>query len=387
MNTKNILLTNLRSAVSLDLARAFSMQGHKVFGIDSFSNPLIKKTRYLAHTKQVRPPRQEFENYKKDVIDFVNENKIDVIVPVYEEVFWISKLKPDLPSHVFCFCDDFDQMNTLHNKSSFINLCESFNIQVPNTTEVSSLEEVQKSWDNSDRILKPVYSRFASNVFFSKDTSFKDLNSANIDISSSRPWVYQERIKGQEYCSYTLAHQGKVSGHMIYAHDFTAGKGAGISFKSVESKEILEWVVNFVQKTNYTGQICFDLIVNENGIYPLECNPRATSGLHLLSQLNEFPEMILNPREEITTLKEGHKAYLSKMAMVLYGLVQITNLKQAKSFFDHMLKGRNVLQHYTDENYVIRQLSTLLTLFKIARQTKVSLLEASTLDIEYNGIK
>jgi glutathione synthase/RimK-type ligase-like ATP-grasp enzyme len=385
LSTKNILLTNLRSAVSLDLAKSLSLKGHRIFAVDSFINPLIKKSRYLLKTKLVSSPSRDFSNYRNDILEFVKENEINVILPVYEESFWIAKLKPDLPQSVFCFCDDFSKMTKLHNKFLFIKLCQDIGLTVPKTLQVHSINQLEKLWDSNDSILKPVFSRFASNVIFSSNCSYNKLRSLNLEISEKRPWVYQERIRGKEFCSYSLAHEGRLTGHMVYSHDFTAGKGAGISFESVEIPEILDWVKKFVFETNYTGQICFDFMLTESGVFPLECNPRATSGVHLLSQLSDFSSMILEKNVELSHLNQGHKAYLSLMAMFVYGLVQINNLTKLKSFLDIILNGRNILHSYKDENYFVRQLSTLISLYQISSRHKVSLLEASTLDIEYNG--
>ena len=56
------------------------------------------------------------------------------------------------------------------------------------------------------------------------------------------------------------------------------------------------WVETFVAREGYTGQIAFDFIETEAGVmYALECNPRATSGVHLLAAHPEFAAAFFTP--------------------------------------------------------------------------------------------
>lgn len=59
---------------------------------------------------------------------------------------------------------------------------------------------------------------------------------------------------------------------------------------------IKEWVEVVIKNSRFSGQISFDLILNGRGwIYPIEANPRVTSGIHLLVNNPEFIDQLLNP--------------------------------------------------------------------------------------------
>ncbi|GAA3325969.1 hypothetical protein GCM10020331_060000 [Ectobacillus funiculus] len=82
-----------------------------------------------------------------------------------------------------------------------------------------------------------------------------------------------------------LQKNGKLLAHSVYQTEFTAGLGATIAFQHTECDPIFHLFQYSLKKLKYSGQIAFDFIVTKDGkVYPIECNPRTTSGLHLFFQ-------------------------------------------------------------------------------------------------------
>ena len=65
---------------------------------------------------------------------------------------------------------------------------------------------------------------------------------------------------------------------------YTLGKGASVHFVAEPDPALRQWVAQWVANEQWTGQIAFDFIASGDGqLWAIECNPRMTSGLHLLA--------------------------------------------------------------------------------------------------------
>jgi hypothetical protein len=198
-------------------------------------------------------------------------------------------------------------------------------------------------------------------------------------------WVAQEFIAGRQFCSYSVCQNGKITAHATYPTIFTAGRGATIAFEPVDHPEIFSWVKTFVERFGVTGQMSFDFIQSEDGqVYALECNPRATSGVHLLASHPQFIESFFRaePAELITPLK--NKKMLAS-AMLVYGLPAVLANGTFRAWLETFLHSDDVIWDAKDPLPFLLQFRSLLFYSKLARKKRISPLEASTFDIEWNG--
>lgn len=138
------------------------------------------------------------------------------------------------------------------------------------------------------------------------------------DIPLTNSWLAQTYIQGAEFASYSIAQQGQLVAHNCYQASCRAQAkkqanehankqvneqanqpnhfshasqqtGASLDFQCVDVPPVAEFVTALVAKLGYTGQLGFDFIKDAAGVYwVLECNPRATSGIHLLACDNQF---------------------------------------------------------------------------------------------------
>ena len=96
-----------------------------------------------------------------------------------------------------------------------------------------------------------------------------------LPISPEKPWVMQEFIKGQEYCTHSTVRKG-----IIRLHCCSKSSPFQINYEQVDNLAIDQWVQTLVQALNLTGQISLDFIQTEAGtVYPIECNPRTHSAI------------------------------------------------------------------------------------------------------------
>ena len=118
----------------------------------------------------------------------------------------------------------------------------------------------------------------------------------------------------------------------------------------------------------------FDFIEKNGKYYVIECNPRATSGAHLLA--NNLAEIFFDAQliEKPKFLAKGLKLPI---------LINKPSLIFSKSF--HSI--RDVLFDSNDMMPMFMQVISIFEIIILAWREKLSLLEATTYDIEWNGEK
>jgi predicted ATP-grasp superfamily ATP-dependent carboligase len=375
----NILLTGGRAPATLDLARAFHNAGHTVFMVESLRGHLSQPSNAIKTNFLVPAPRFETAAYHLALKKIIEENQIDLLIPTCEEIFHIARGLDKLPCSVFS--DPIIKLNEIHNKWNFVINAITNDLFAPETMLIKTMDDILHAFAQwRGLVIKPVYSRFASRTLILPELK-KTLSTLPLDA----PWVAQEFIPGPQFCTYSVCHNGHITAHTTYPSHFTAGQGATIAFGHVDHPAIFEWVRSFVKKNKFTGQIAFDFIESPEGrIYALECNPRATSGVHLLASHTGFAEAFLNPSMKMITPVDNH-SHMLMTAMLLYGLPSSLFRGNFSLWWKTFFSSDDVILDFKDPMPFILQLRSILATWGVARREGVSLLEASTFDIEWNG--
>jgi predicted ATP-grasp superfamily ATP-dependent carboligase len=375
----NILLTGGRAPATLELARAFHRAGHTVFMAESLRGHLSQPSAAVKANFVVPAPRQNKEAFLIALKRIIEENQIDLLIPTCEEIFYVSMGREKLPCAVFA--EPIKKLNMFHNKWSFVVNAIGLDLYAPETILISNQDDILHAYAHwRSLILKPVYSRFAARTLI-----MPPLKKALSTLKFDSPWVAQEFLDGQQYCTYSVCHNGVVHAHTTYPSSFTAGQGATIVFEHVEHAAIFNWVKTFVRENNFTGQIAFDFIQTQQGhLYALECNPRATSGVHLLASNPLFVDAFVNPKPGCLT-PLGKSRRMVSTAMLMYALPAAIRNGQFLHWVKTFFTSRDVILDLRDPMPFLLQLRGIFAYLALARKYEITPLEASTFDIEWNG--
>ncbi|CAG1016061.1 hypothetical protein ANAEL_05452 [Anaerolineales bacterium] len=374
----NTLITGGRAPVALELARAFHRAGHTVFMAESLREHLSQPSAAIKASFVVPAPRQETGAFLVTLKKIVEQNQIDLLIPTCEEVFHIAKGLDDIPCRVFT--EPLDKLNSFHNKWKFARAASDCGLRVPDSILIQNQGDLMQAFAHwRGLVLKPVYSRFASRTLI-----LPQLRDVLSTLTYDTPWVAQEFVAGRQFCTYSVCQSGRITAHATYPTIFTAGQGATVAFQHVEHPAIFNWVQTFVERYNVTGQMSFDFIQSEDGqVYALECNPRATSGAHLLASHPQFVDSFLvEPAEIITPL--GDRKMLAS-AMLVYGLSTAIANGTFRAWLETFLHSDDVIWDAKDPLPFLLQFRSLLFYLRLARKKGISPLAASTFDIEWNG--
>lgn len=382
MNIKKVLLTGGRAPSSLELARFFSKQNIEVHIAESFPFAISKKSNSIKKFHKVSKPKQKAKEFILDLIGIIDKEEIDLFIPTCEEIFYVSKYKNLLPKSCIVFVEEFEKMKVVHHKYRFIQIAESLNLPTPKTVLIDNisdwLEFNEKNKEGTSFVAKPVFSRFSNDLRFLPQDKHK-----MIFPNEQNPWVIQEFIDGEQFCTYSIVKNGKIFAHTTYKTEYRAGKGASIAFQHIEEKQIYDWIEKFVKNLNFTGQIAFDFIKNKEGkAFPIECNPRLTSGIHLFRNTNVI-EAFLQEKENVIE-PSGNKGIMITMAMVLF-LSQNIKANGIKHFLQTIIRYQDVVFDRKDIKPLFYQYYSYYKLWKMSKKTNLTLLETSTHDITWDG--
>lgn len=374
------LVLGARAPAALEICRGLAAGGHRVVAADSMAMPVARWSRHVSSYHRI-PAANSGTHYAAALARIVDREGIDRIVPTCEEVFHLAMARESLPPTCDVLADDICKLRLLHDKYTFTKAAEGCGIGIPRTLLIRSWRRLADSWEREmtdvDLVYKRCFSRFAEGTLVKPK-----IDAVNrLRPSPTEPWVAQEFIPGEEVCCYAVAVEGRVTAIACYRPLHRAGKGAGICFGPVVSEQIDGFVSRFVAKHAFTGQISFDFILSpERGAFVLECNPRATSGAHLLPRNADW-DGIFSGTVDGTVQAANDKAMVG-LAMATYGLSSVRGIWRAARDF---IASKDVILRRGDAMPAVGQLfATAETLLRATR-AGISPLAATTSDIEWNG--
>ncbi|MFS8611389.1 MAG: ATP-grasp domain-containing protein [Planifilum fulgidum] len=372
-----VLLTGGRAPVALHLARLFREAGFRVLSAESMKYPLLSFSNAVDRCFSLPGPAVDEAGFVEGLASLIREHAVDWLIPTCEETFYVAKYRRELGSFCRVLADDLDTLARLHHKGVFIEELNRAGELVPKTAVVCDLSDWRRAVEEIPfpAVLKPAYSRFATQVHFLEEPA------AEPPVSLDRPWVLQERIPGPQFSTYAVAQRGRLTAYSCYRRVFRVGTGSSITFRHEPEPLLYRWTERLVKRYRYTGQIAFDFIrSDEDGkYYPLECNPRATSGIHLFTDASLVEAMTGNP-PACAFPDLGVKTMLG-IPVLLYGWRQEKPRKWLKTLATH----RDVIFDRRDLLPSLGQGISLLYLCMTALRRRIPLLKLTTWDIEWEG--
>lgn len=377
---KSVILTGGRAPVAAELARHFYSAGYRVLAAESGPN-LLAASRFVTASYRVPAPRWEPAKFASAVEGMAAHFQADLVLPSCEEVFWLAEAvnQGSFPRLGEClFAPPIEVLKQLHHKARFIELVDNLGFGTPKTIQINSQaqlgqlqgEKLASGQASPKIVFKPIYSRFGSRtVIASPNEGPPKLPT----ITARHPWLAQEFLTGEELCLSGVFDNGEPRALSVYLPRWrTGGNGAGTYFQPVpiegrRYREATQLANSLAGELNYTGFLSLDFIDTPAGLLAIECNPRPTSGLHLLD--GNLAEAL---RSHGPLLSAGNQPKRLSLAAA-------NRLFRSPS---EWLGSRSALRGAVPISQQLRVAGSLLS---SAIEHRISPLEASTYDLEYDG--
>lgn len=382
---KTVLVTGARSPAALEICRGLKASGSRVIAADSLNFPICRFSNSVDRTTWIAPPRQQPKTFVDHLNRIIADENVDVIVPTCEETFHLALHRQEINCEIFT--SDITLLSAFHDKYRFLECAQPYGISIPKTaildTRDALLEVAKTSVINGNQVdalvFKRVFSRFGEGTLVKPAAA--QLNA--IHPSPQNRYIAQEFIPGEEFCCYAIAIKGKLKAISTYRPLYRAGRGAGIFFEPQNRPEIEQFVRSFVSGHAFTGQVSFDFIVAPDAqTYVIECNPRATSGVHLLDKETDWNGMFgIGLEDENHCHTPRMEPKMVALAMLTYGLRNA----RPRTFLTDCMRAKDVAFRKNDMLPAFGQLATMTELLLRAARQSISPLAATTHDIEWNG--
>ena len=379
--TRNVLILGGRSPAALDHARRFAHQGWKVFVADSIPCQISGASRAVTAVLPIASPRHTPERFVDDLRRVTLTHAIDMIVPTCEEVFFVSRYRDRLPSHVRVVADDFGKMREVHSKWRFLSLARDCGVEVPESVLVTSIDEARDWAGTKPIVLKPEFSRFGVHVRLYRDGIPHDAPS----LAPLGNWVAQAYANGREFCSYSVADQGRLLAHSVYHPSWRMSTSSSFYFEAARIEVIRRFVEKFARKICFTGQLSFDWIQHADGrVSVLECNPRATSGCHLFALDDPLPAALDGTLTESIEPSSSAPRMIGAV-MLSAGLIDAFKRGELRRWLRDYRAASDVIGIPGDRGPIAGAISDLTSYARLALAQRCNLREAATRDIEWDG--
>lgn len=305
-----VLITSSRMPFALGMVRQLSAAGHEVYSADTYAQSPGSHSKYLAGHFVYPSSRNETEAFIDALERIVTENGIDVVVPAFEEAFFISTQLERLSRAATMFVAPFASLARLHDKAAFEALVRGLDLPIPETVVVTSDAELAAAIERFDRYFgRAVFSRGGVDLLTNAGPLAGALSRSDVHPTPEEPWLVQPFVEGETVCTYSTVHAGTVSSHLMYRIPRQWHHATGIQFESIDASESLRLIEPIAAELGYTGQMSFDFLITGDGLSFVECNPRATDGALLLSP-QQIARGLLEPDADTFLLPPGESTQL-----------------------------------------------------------------------------
>jgi hypothetical protein len=220
----------------------------------------------------------------------------------------------------------------VHDKGTFQELCEKLEIRTPRTVLAHSQDELREAVERFPHYFgRAAFSRGGVGLLTNTGPLAGHLKLDDIHPTEANPWLVQEFVDGPMHCTYSALHDSKVASHMSYRAPRQWEHSTGIQFLSVDPADTLPVVERLGRELSWDGQMSLDFVDSDDGLMMIECNPRPTDGV-LLMTAEDLERALLAPTGETLLVEAGREEQLD---FAVFGQIFREPLREApKSFQD-----------------------------------------------------
>ena len=371
-----VLLTLGRLPVGLELARGFAAIGWRVIVAEPFGLHLSRHSRSVARCYRTAAPSDNADQYLADLRRVIDAENVNLVVPVSGESMHVAALHGELPAGVSLFAEPQPVMLELHDKLAFNRLARKYGLPVPASAEGSDDEAVRMAQAGAV-VVKPRHGCSGRGVTY-------------LPRGANGPFppgtLVQQQLRGETLSSFSVVRDGVPLSTVVYRAAVLSGSVAAGFERLPEHHRILQWVEGFARQSGHSGFLSFDFIVDEGGEpWAIECNPRATSGIHFLRP-EPLARAIVDgvatdrPFRDVLKLQEAYSCFTATLASLLRPATFRRNLKFLRT-------ARDISWSADDPWPFLLMMINSWRIVTLAAFRRKTFAEVATLDVEWPGAR
>lgn len=274
----NVLVTAGYSRVAYTICRTLAQNGYTVYVGAPEKYCIAGASRYCSGKLLYTHQDKNEEQFLDDILSFIDEKKIDILVPVLSESFIFEKHIEKFASKVRYFLPDYEKVQAAHNKKRISEIAQTLDIAVPETWDVADLlqDEAQLATLPYPVIikLKEGGGGWDTYTFFNAESLLRHLK--GLDISSR--YMLQRFIEGKLVGACGIYRDGAFLGGDVYAFTktFPIKVGQATIRETIRDDKALSALKKILDHLEWNGVCEMDFIIEDSSGTPylLDVNPR-----------------------------------------------------------------------------------------------------------------
>lgn len=336
----NILVTNAKNRIAYNVVKNLAARGHQVYCADFVPRAMSNYSRYTKGHFLYPSPFSKQDEFIECLLAKIQELEIDVLFPVFEELFLIARNKQRFLQHVKLAVPDYSQILTAHNKDRWEPIASRLGIPVPETYSISKLQEDLSLLDKltDPLLLKPKQGGGGWGI---GEVSVEDL-AAILTAGSYQGhdldrYIVQQKIQGETICVAMVLSDGKLLGKTCYRQirEYPAFSGQATCRVSISNIAAEDSIEKLLEHLGWHGVCQVDFVVEtQTGIpYLIDINPRFWGSLAQgIASGVDFPHLVC----EIATHGDVQRVGSFKVGVQTRWLGG-----ELRGFFQHLTKADN----------------------------------------------
>ncbi|KAL4899613.1 hypothetical protein BDW74DRAFT_188992 [Aspergillus multicolor] len=319
--TKTILVTGVSMTKGLAIARILAKNTpHRIIGADTEPIPLTCPGRYSRSLnkfyKLESPNPNDAKPYINSLLSVIRKEGVHLwiscssVVGALEDGEVMATARREFGQHFHAVQFDSETVRKFHEKDAFVEYIAGLGLAVPESHRCTSIAEVERIFDKTDEkkrfIMKPIgvndKARGAMMTLLPLKAGRKNTSGylRTLGISPSIPFILQQYIQGDEYCTHSLVVRGSVKAFVACPSSDMLMHYTALPPDSALSVKMLEFTKRVAEDggDHFTGHLSFDFLVDGDGtdatLYPIECNPRAHTAVVLFQDTPAMADAYLS---------------------------------------------------------------------------------------------
>lgn len=275
----HILLSEGSSLSARQTITALGKQGYVLDVCDPNPLPISRFSRFVRHTFRCPAAGIDPLSYLEFMLDHLNQQHYDVLLPVHEQAFLFAKVRDRLPANIHVALAPFDSFLRVQGKAAFALLMDQLSLPQPPTRIIHTRAELD-ALDHFPFYLKTDFSTAGQGVW--RVTNRRELDQTALTLgehgllNGARPIIVQQEASGMLcQAQAVFAHGHLLAVHCTRTRGVSVG-GGHAARTGVDHPAVREHLITLGHVLQWHGPLSLDYFFDETTLTPsyIECNPR-----------------------------------------------------------------------------------------------------------------
>lgn len=298
---KKVLVTDCNSRKALCVVRSLGKQGYKVIAADKDRLNMTRFSKYCSNFFHFPSPLTSEIEYIYRLKSIINEENIDVLIPMEDETVELIVKNINLFENVKTLLPDYETFMIARDKGETLKKAIKYGVSCPTTFFVNDIEELNKikSELSYPVIIKPRISSGSRGIIHVNNENELIKKYQEIHYNYPNP-ILQHYLAGnfkkvQVLILMDRNHKVKALCSYEGIREFPVSGGPVTMWKTISNPELEKITIEFLEHLKWVGFAEVEYIVNRDTgqSYLMEINPRFSANIALAVHVGvDFPLLL-----------------------------------------------------------------------------------------------